>query len=40
MINGETVYLGDEVEGGKVVRISRNSVVLDFPGRREVLNLE
>ena len=39
MINGVSVRVGEDIEGGRVVAIDRRSVKLDFDGREIVLRL-
>lgn len=39
MINGRSVFVGDEVGGARVVAIERTSVVVEVKGQKQVLHL-
>jgi cytoskeletal protein RodZ len=39
MINGHNAFVGDEVDGARVIQIDRTSVVVEFNGRKQVLHL-
>jgi hypothetical protein len=39
MINGHNAFVGDEVDGARVVMIERTSVVVEFKGQKQVLHL-
>jgi hypothetical protein len=39
LANGTTLYIGDSVEGAKVVEIQRQSVMLDYGGRTNWIHL-
>ena len=39
MINGRSVYLGEELEGARVISIERTSVVIEIKGQKQVLHL-
>lgn len=39
MINGRNVFVGDEVNGARLVQIDRTSVMIEINGRKQVLHL-
>jgi hypothetical protein len=39
LINGRTVFVGDEVDGAMVTRIDQRSVTLAVEGRTQVLRM-
>ena len=39
MINGETLWTNDEIEGAKVTKIERSAVTVEFNGEKQVLRL-
>lgn len=39
MVNGRSVYVGDEVDGVRVIAIERTSVVVEVKGQKQVLHL-
>lgn len=39
MINGHSAFLGDEVDGARVVAIERTSVIVEFKGQKQVLHM-
>lgn len=40
LISGKTVFIGDQVQGTRVVTIERRSVTLEFDGQTKVLSME
>ena len=39
LINGRTLFIGDRIEGARVVNIERQNVTVEFGGQRKVLEL-
>lgn len=39
MINGHSAFLGDEVDGARVVAIERTSVIVELKGQKQVLHM-
>ncbi|MEO8426026.1 MAG: hypothetical protein ABI651_02830 [Verrucomicrobiota bacterium] len=39
LINGRTLFVGDRVDGARVVAVDRQSVTMEFSGQTNLLNL-
>jgi hypothetical protein len=40
MINGRSLQVGDEVQGATVVKIERQSVVVEYNGQRKTMGIQ